>query len=74
MFIAAFFTGSLLIETLFSIDGMGLLSFESINNRDYPVVLGTLYLFTLLGLLTKLLGDIAYVFADPRIRFDAQGT
>jgi microcin C transport system permease protein len=74
VFIAAFFTGSLLIETLFSIDGMGLLSFESINNRDYPVVLGTLYLFTLLGLLTKLLGDVAYAVADPRIRFDAQGS
>ncbi len=72
VFIASFFTGSLLIETLFSIDGMGLLSFESINNRDYPVVLGTLYLFTLLGLLTKLAGDVGYVLADPRIRFDAQ--
>ncbi len=71
-FITAFFTGSLLIETLFSLDGMGLLSFESISNRDYPVVLGTLYLFTLIGLGTRLLGDIAYVFADPRIKFDAQ--
>jgi microcin C transport system permease protein len=72
VFIAAFFTGSLLIETLFSIDGMGLLSFESINSRDYPVVLGTLYLFTLLGLCTKLVGDVAYVLVDPRVRFDAQ--
>lgn len=71
-FIAAFFTGSLLIETLFSLDGLGLLSFESINSRDYPVVLGTLYLFTLIGLLTKLIGDIAYVLVDPRIKFDAQ--
>lgn len=71
-FIGAFFTGSLLIETLFSLDGLGLLSFESINNRDYPVVLGTLYLFTLIGLLTKLVGDIAYVFVDPRIKFAAQ--
>jgi len=71
-FIAAFFTGSLLIETLFSLDGMGLLSFESINNRDYPVVLGTLYLFTLIGLITRLIGDIAYVLVDPRIKFDAQ--
>lgn len=71
-FIAAFFTGSLLIETLFSLDGLGLLSFESINSRDYPVVLGALYLFTLIGLLTKLVGDIAYVLVDPRIRFDAQ--
>ncbi len=71
-FIAAFFTGSLLIETLFSLDGLGLLSFESINSRDYPVVLGSLYLFTLIGLLIKLLGDIAYVLVDPRIRFDAR--
>lgn len=71
-FISAFFTGSLLIETLFSLDGLGLLSFESINSRDYPVVLGTLYLFTLIGLLTKLIGDIAYVFVDPRIKFSAQ--
>jgi microcin C transport system permease protein len=71
-FITAFFTGSLLIETLFSLDGLGLLSYESINSRDYPVVLGTLYLFTLIGLLIKLLGDFAYVLVDPRIKFDAQ--
>lgn len=71
-FIGAFFTGSLLIETLFSLDGLGLLSFESINNRDYPVVLGTLYLFTLIGLLIKLAADMAYAFVDPRIKFSAQ--
>lgn len=71
-FIAAFFTGSILIESLFSLDGLGLLSFESINTRDYPVVLGTLYLFTLIGLVTKLLGDLAYVLVDPRIKFTAQ--
>ncbi|MES2886838.1 MAG: microcin C ABC transporter permease YejB [Pseudomonadota bacterium] len=71
-FITAFFTGSLLIETLFSIDGLGLLSFEAINSRDYPIVLGTLYLFTLIGLVTKLVGDVAYVLVDPRIRFDAK--
>jgi microcin C transport system permease protein len=71
-FIAAFFTGSLLIETLFSLDGLGLLSYESINSRDYPVVLSSLYLLTLIGLLTKLVGDIAYVLVDPRIKFDAQ--
>ncbi len=57
-FIAAFFTGSLLIETLFSLDGLGLLAFESIKRRDYPVVMGTLYLFTIVGLVAKLLGDI----------------
>jgi microcin C transport system permease protein len=73
-FIAAFFTGSLLIETLFSLDGMGLLSFESINNRDFPVVFGTLFLFTLIGLGTRLIGDIAYVLVDPRIKFDASET
>jgi len=73
-FIAAFFTGSLLIETLFSLEGLGLLSYEAINNRDYPVVLGSLYLLTLIGLFTKLLGDIAYVLVDPRIKFDAQET
>ncbi|ATE59159.1 ABC transporter permease subunit [Thauera sinica] len=71
-FIAAFFTGSILIESLFSLDGLGLLSFESINTRDYPVVLGTLYLFTLIGLLTKLIGDLGYVLVDPRIKFTAQ--
>jgi len=70
-FIAAFFTGSLLIETLFSLDGLGLLSFESINSRDYPVVLGSLYLFTLIALITRIIGDLAYVLVDPRIKFDA---
>ena len=71
-FIAAFFSGSLLIETLFSLDGLGLLSFEAIQSRDYPVVLGTLYLFTLIGLGIKLLADLAYVIADPRINFEAK--
>jgi microcin C transport system permease protein len=70
-FIGAFFTGSLLIETLFSLDGLGLLSYESVLNRDYPVVLGTLYLFTLIGLLTKLLSDLCYVLVDPRIQFES---
>jgi microcin C transport system permease protein len=70
-FIGAFFAGSLLIETLFSLDGLGLLSYESVIRRDYPVVLGTLYLFTLIGLVTKLISDICYVLADPRIHFDA---
>lgn len=70
-FIGAFFTGSLLIETIFSLDGLGLLSYESVLKRDYPVVLGTLYLFTLLGLIAKLLADISYVLIDPRIHFDS---
>ena len=70
-FIASFFTGSILIETIFSLDGIGLLSYESILHRDYPVVLGTLFLFTLLGLFAKLITDICYLFVDPRIKFDS---
>lgn len=69
-FIGAFFTGSLLIETLFSLDGLGLLSYESVMRRDYPVVLGTLYLFTLIGLVTKLISDLCYLWVDPRVKFD----
>ena len=71
-FIGAFFTGSLLIETLFSLDGLGLLSYEAVMKRDYPVVMGTLYIFTLMGLLAKLLSDISYSWVDPRIHFDGQ--
>ncbi|MFL6719551.1 MAG: microcin C ABC transporter permease YejB [Burkholderiaceae bacterium] len=70
-FIGAFFAGSLLIETLFSLDGLGLLSYESVVRRDYPVVMGTLYLFTLIGLVVKLLGDLCYVWADPRVQFES---
>ncbi len=70
-FIGAFFTGSLLIETLFSLDGLGLLGYESVMRRDYPVVLGTLYLFTLIGLITKLISDLCYVWVDPRVKLDA---
>ncbi len=70
-FIAAFFTGSLLIETIFSLDGLGLLSYESILKRDYPVVLGSLYFYTILGLFAKLLADISYVLIDPRIQFES---
>ena len=69
-FIGAFFTGSLLIETLFSLDGLGLLSYEAVIRRDYPVVLGTLYLFTLIGLVTKLISDLCYLWVDPRVKFD----
>lgn len=69
-FVGAFFTGSLLIETLFSLDGLGLLGFESVIRRDYPVVLGTLYFFTLIGLVTKLISDLCYVWVDPRVKFD----
>ncbi|MEO8133925.1 MAG: ABC transporter permease subunit [Betaproteobacteria bacterium] len=70
-FIGAFFAGSLLIETLFSLDGLGLLSYESLIRRDYPVVLGTLYFFTLIGLVVKLVGDLLYVVVDPRVQFAA---
>ncbi len=69
-FVGAFFTGALLIETLFSLDGLGLLSYESVIRRDYPVVLGTLFLFTLIGLVTKLISDLCYVWVDPRVKFD----
>ncbi len=70
-FIASFFTGSLLIETIFSLDGMGLLAYQSVLNRDYPVVLGTLYFFTIIGLVSRLLSDLSYVFVDPRISFES---
>ncbi len=70
-FIAAFFTGSLLIENIFSLDGLGLLAYDSILKRDYPVVLGSLFFFTILGLIAKLLADISYVIIDPRIQFDS---
>lgn len=70
-FIHAFFTGSLLIETLFSLDGLGLLSYESVMKRDFPVVMGSLYLFTLIGLATKLITDLCYVLVDPRVQFEA---
>lgn len=73
-FIGAFFTGSLLIETLFSLDGLGLLSYESVIKRDYPVVMGTLYLFTLIGLVTKLITDLCYVLVDPRMQFGSSSS
>ena len=72
-FIGAFFTGSVLIETLFSLDGLGLLSYESVVRRDYPVVLGSLYLFTLLGLVVKLVSDLLYTVVDPRVQFGSVG-
>lgn len=69
-FVGIFFGSSLLIETLFSLDGLGLLSYESVIRRDYPVVLGSLFLFTVIGLLTTLLRDLSYVLVDPRVKFD----
>ncbi|WP_017938418.1 microcin C ABC transporter permease YejB [Zestomonas thermotolerans] len=71
-FIGIFFTGSLLIEVIFSLDGLGLMSFEAAINRDYPVVFGTLFIFTLVGLLVKLIGDITYTLVDPRIDFESR--
>lgn len=71
-FLSIFFTGSLLIEVIFSLDGLGLLGYESVMNRDYPVVLGTLYIFALMGLVATLLRDIVYVMVDPRIDFETK--
>ncbi|MDY0008354.1 MAG: microcin C ABC transporter permease YejB [Bdellovibrionales bacterium] len=68
-----FLTGSLLIETIFSLDGLGLLGFESALSRDYPVMFGTLYIFTLLGFMIKLISDLVMTWVDPRIDFNAQG-
>ena len=68
-FVGAFFTGSLLIETLFSLDGLGLLSYEAVIRRDYPVVFGSLFVFTIIGLLTHLIRDLSYVWVDPRVKF-----
>lgn len=69
-FIGILFTGSVLIEVIFSLDGLGLLGFEAAINRDYPVMFGTLYFFTLLGLILNLVGDLMYIVIDPRIDFD----
>jgi microcin C transport system permease protein len=69
-FITVLFASSLLIEVIFSLDGIGLLSFEAAMNRDYPVMLGSLFMFSLLGLIANLLGDICYVLVDPRIDFE----
>ncbi|GLK73826.1 microcin C ABC transporter permease YejB [Ancylobacter dichloromethanicus] len=71
-FVAAFFSGSLLIETIFSLDGLGLLGFESVLNRDYPVVFANLYIFSLVGLVVNLISDLTYTWVDPRIDFDTR--
>jgi microcin C transport system permease protein len=71
-FIGAFFTGALLIEQVFSLDGLGYLSFDSLMNRDYPVVLGNLYIFALLGLIVNLISDLTYTWIDPRIDFETR--
>ena len=71
-FIGAFFAGSLLIETIFSLEGLGLLGFESVMNRDYPVVFATVYIFSLLGLVINLVSDLTYTWVDPRIDFETR--
>jgi microcin C transport system permease protein len=71
-FVSILFTSSLLIEIIFSLDGLGLLGFEAAFNRDYPVMFATLYFFSLLGLLMNLLGDLMYTIIDPRIDFEAR--
>ncbi len=71
-FIGVFFTGSLLTEIIFSLDGIGLLGFEAAINRDYPVLFGTLYFFTLLGLIMNLIGDVMYHIIDPRVDFESR--
>jgi microcin C transport system permease protein len=68
-FVGILFTGSVLIEVIFSLDGLGLLGFEAAFNRDYPLMFGTLYIFSLLGLLLNLVGDLMYTVVDPRIDF-----
>ncbi|WP_448217052.1 microcin C ABC transporter permease YejB [Endozoicomonas sp. 2B-B] len=70
--IGILFTSSLLIEIIFSLDGLGLLGYEAAINRDYPVVFGSLFIFTLIGMVVKLLGDLTYMLVDPRIDFEAR--
>jgi microcin C transport system permease protein len=71
-FISAFFSGALLIETIFSLDGLGLLSFESIEKRDYPVVFASLFIFSLIGLVIGIISDFVYTIVDPRIDFETR--
>ena len=73
-FIGIFFTGSLLTEVIFSLDGIGLLGFEAALTRDYPVMFGTLFLFTLLGLVMGIISDVMYHLVDPRIDFETRET
>ena len=72
-FISILFAGSLLIEIIFSLDGLGLLGFEAAINRDYPIMFATLYFFTLIGLVMRIVSDIVYTIVDPRIDFERRG-
>jgi len=71
-FVSIFFTGAFIIEIVFSLDGLGLLGFEAVLNRDYPVVFGTLFIFSLMGMAVKLISDLTYVWIDPRIDFESR--
>jgi microcin C transport system permease protein len=71
-FVGILFTGSLLIEIIFSIDGMGLLTYEAIIKRDYPIMFGNVYILTLIGLFMHLISDLTYVLVDPRIDFETR--
>jgi microcin C transport system permease protein len=71
-FIGAFFSGSMLIEQIFSLDGLGLLAFESIEKRDYPVVFASLFVFSLIGLVVNIISDFVYTLVDPRIDFESR--
>ena len=71
-FVGILFTGALLIEIIFSLDGLGLLGFEAVIKRDYPIMFASLFFFTLLGLVMKLIGDLTYMLIDPRIDFEAR--
>ena len=72
--LSAFFSGSLLIEQVFSLDGLGLLTFTSVEKRDYAVVFANLYIMTLLGLVVALISDLVYTWIDPRIDFESRET
>ena len=71
-FISILFTGVVLIEIIFSLNGLGLLGYEAVLTRDYPIVFGTLYVFTLIALVMQLVGDVTYTFVDPRIDFETR--
>ena len=73
-FVGILFTGALLIEVIFQLDGIGLLGYEAVVKRDYPILFGTLFTFTLVGLVMQLIGDMVYVFVDPRIDFETRET
>jgi microcin C transport system permease protein len=73
-FITVLFSGSLLIETIFSLDGLGLLSYDALIQRDYPVLFANLYVFSLIGLVMNIIGDFTYTIVDPRLDFESRAT